>query len=373
MTTALPGILACLAAFTAILLICAASCADCADGGSTVWRDARTLTIEGRGWDDTREFYHRLPAKAESKVTANVWGLAGHSAGMVARFVTDSPEISARWKLTNSNLAMIHMPATGVSGVDLYVRRGGGWRWLAVGFPSGIESEAKLASGLSTEKREYALYLPLYNGVTAVEIGIAGGASIRAAPPRTRDIKPVVFYGTSITQGGCCSRPGGAYPATIGCRLDIPTTNLGFSGNGKCEPEVADLLAELEPSLYVVDCLPNMEAGQVDERVRYLLRTLKAARPGTPVVLVEQAAHQSALAQVPGQAAAKNVILEKLCGDSVDAWAGKLYYVRGSSLLGSDGEPTVDGIHPNDLGFQRMADALTPVVKQALDTSSGGR
>ena len=100
------------------------------DERTVVWHNMRELSVEGRGWDNSDDFYRRLPAKAQSKVTDDVWQLSSHSAGMVARFVTDSDEIDVRWKLTCETLAMPHMPATGVSGVDLYVRFEGKWRWL---------------------------------------------------------------------------------------------------------------------------------------------------------------------------------------------------------------------------------------------------
>lgn len=335
---------------------------------SVSWYDAKTLTVEGRGWHDTAEFYNRLPAKAEATVPKSVWGLSKHTAGMAVRFVTDSPEIRVRWTLLNETLAMNHMPATGVSGVDLYVRHNGTWQWLAVGRPSAKDNEAELAAGLQPEMREFALYLPLYNGVSSVEIGVNKDAGIRPAPPRRRGTKPVVFYGSSILQGGCASRPGMAYPSIIGRRLDVCTINLGFSGSGKCEPEVAELLAELDPGLYVIDCMPNMSPDVVDERIRYLLKLLRGKHPSTPVVLVEQAPSQSALTRNSDSqpAALKNHCLRAVYEDAADEWNGLLYYVRGDALFGDDGEATVDGVHATDLGFVRMADVLTPVVEAAL-------
>ena len=118
-----------------------------------------------------------------------------------------------------------------------------------------------LVKGLKPGRREYVLYLPLYNGVQEVKIGVPEGATLEVAGPRPVGTKPIVFYGTSILQGGCASRPGMAYPAILGRRLDWPTINLGFSGNALSEPEVAQLLAELDPAVYVLDPLPNMTRG----------------------------------------------------------------------------------------------------------------
>ena len=190
-----------------------------------------------------------------------VWNLTRDSTGLCVRFVTDSPTIEARWTLNKALLAMPHMPATGVSGLDLYAKADDGkWRWLAVGQPKvSPTNSVRLVTGLPKGPREYLLYLPLYNGVSSVEIGIPKDRQIAKAEPRPEALrKPIVFYGTSITQGGCASRPGMVHTAILGRQLNRPVINLGFSGNGKMEPELADLLAELDPAVYVLDCLPNM-------------------------------------------------------------------------------------------------------------------
>ena len=200
------------------------------------WYDVRSLGVEGQGWsgDDLAAPFDRLPARAEKTVRGAVWGLSRHSAGLAVRFVTDATELHARWKLNSANLAMIHMPATGVSGLDLYVKtESGNWRWLAVGRPAAQETTAKLVSGIPAGTREYMLYLPLYNGVQTVEVGLPEAAALQLAPTRTSGRKPIVFYGTSITQGGCASRPGMVHTAILGRWLDAPVINLVFSGNGR--------------------------------------------------------------------------------------------------------------------------------------------
>ena len=190
-------------------------------GSETQWYDVRLLDVEGRAWTDTKAFYDRLPAKAEGVVRDAVWNLSRQSAGLCARFVTDATTIQARWTLTSPNLAMPHMPATGVSGLDLYVKHEGHWRWLAVGQPREQSSRASLVNGLPPGEREYMLYLPLYNGVSSVELGLPRGTKLMKAdsyPAAYR--KPLLIYGTSITQGGCASRPGMVHTAILGRRLD---------------------------------------------------------------------------------------------------------------------------------------------------------
>ncbi len=338
-----------------------------------VWTDVRQLGVEGQGWTDTKAPYDRLPAKAEGKVRAAVWNLSRHSAGLSVRFVTDAAEIHTRWVLTSRDLAMPHMAATGVSGLDLYVKTDRNqWRWLAVGKPGSQTNACRLVAGLPTGRREYLLYLPLYNGTREVELGVpAEKQLVKAGPWAAKARKPMVFYGTSILQGGCASRPGMVHSAILGRRFQFPHINLGFSGNGRMEPELADLLAELDPSVYVLDCLPNMEAAEVRERVEPFVRNLRAARPRTPIVLVEDRSYADSflVASKRERNDTSRLALWTAFENLKKSGVNDLHYLKGADLLGDDGEGTVDSSHPNDLGFMRQADAfakvLGPLLKRA--------
>ena len=342
---------------------------------SAVWHNLTQLPLEGRGWGSTdmKHPYDRLPAKAEGVVRAPVWSLAHDSAGLCYRFVSDADLVRARWKLRKPDrLAMPHMPATGVSGLDLYVRDAGEWHWLANGRPEKPDTnERTLIRGLTKAKREYLLYLPLYNGVESVEIAVPAGASFAPAPNRHAARKPIVFYGTSILQGGCASRPGMAYPSIVGRALDWPTINLGFSGNGKTEPEMAALLAELEPAAYVLDSLPNLDVPQVRERVEPFIATLRAKHPATPIVMVENVNYADGgyVEARRSKVYEANTYLRSLFNRLKAAGDTHLHYVHSAHLLGGDGEDTVDGTHPTDLGFQRMAEGITPILREALRAS----
>ncbi|QDU93652.1 SGNH/GDSL hydrolase family protein [Lignipirellula cremea] len=348
------------------LLLCGASSVAAAE---MVWIDLHQLGVEGQAWKEVKAPYDRLPAKAEGVVRDPVWSLSRHSAGMAARFVTDATEIHARWTLTSPNLAMSHMPATGVSGVDLYVRTDEGWRWLAVGRPSAQTNSVTLVSGLSPGVREYLLYLPLYNGVSSVEVGVPAANVIKKAPPRPKHLaKPILFWGTSITHGACASRPGTTHSAILGRRFDRPIINLGFSGNGKMEPEVAQLAAELDPAVYVIDCLPNMNASEVEQRVEGLVEILRKAHPTTPIVLAEDRTYANAFL-IPSKAernATSRVALRAGFERLQKKGVKHLYYLPGDTQLGADGDDTVDSSHPNDLGFMRMADAFDKVLRPLL-------
>jgi hypothetical protein len=338
------------------------------------WVDVRELDVEGKGWADTKSIFDRLPAKAQAMVRPPVWQLSRDSAGLLVRFTSDATTIQARWTVTSGQLALPHMPATGVSGLDLYVKADDGrWRWLGVGQPEGKTNTSTLVSGLPAGRREFLLYLPLYNGVSSLEIGILVGRVIEkaAARPEGRS-KPIVFYGTSITQGGCASRPGAVHTAILGRRFDRPVINLGFSGNGRMEPELATLMAELAPAAYVLDCLPNMSAVDVAERMEPFVQTLRKAHPETPIVLAEDRLYANGTL-LPGarKRNAENHAALKLAYDHLRA-AGikRLHYLPGAPQLGEDGEGTVDGSHPTDLGFLRMADAFAPVLAEALKQPS---
>jgi GDSL-like Lipase/Acylhydrolase family/N-terminus of Esterase_SGNH_hydro-type len=339
---------------------------------SIQWIDARDLNVEGKGWTDTKAFYDRLPAKAEGKVPGPVWNLSRNSSGMHVRFVTDATNITVRWSVTSPSLAMPHMSATGVSGVDLYVKlNSGDWHWAAVGSPKAQTNSIEVLKDIPPGKREYLLYLPLYNGTKSLEIGIPTGATLTAAGPWGKgNRKPIVFYGTSILQGACASRPGMVHSSILGRRFQFPTINLGFSGNGRMEPVMADLLAELDPSVYVLDCLPNMTAAQVTERVEPFVHTLRKAHPQTPIVLVEDRVYQdSFLVESRRKRNEENHAALKAAYKRLKKEGVKdLYYIGGDNLYGNDGEGAVDGSHPSDLGFMRQADifakTLGPILKK---------
>jgi hypothetical protein len=338
-----------------------------------LWSDIRQFGVEGRGWTNTQSFYDRLPAKAEGVVRQPVWDLSRNSAGICVRFVTDATTIRARWALTDSWLYAPNLTAIGKSGLDLYVKTEPGWHWLAVGQPTAQTNEVTLAKDLIPGKREYLLYLPLYNGTKFVELGISPTNRIEAAPawgPGER--KPIVFYGTSILQGASASRPGMVHSAMLQRKFNWPVINLGFSGNGKLEPEMADLLAELDPSIYVIDCLPNTVANEIKARIEPLVRKLRAAHPLTPIVLVEDRTLQGAFL-TQGQMewyhlkdrAELKAAYERLQQDGVK----NLYYIPGEHLLGEDGEGTTDGSHPNDLGFARQAEIFARTLAPLLPAS----
>ncbi len=336
----------------------------------TAWYNVEQWGVEGRGWNDTKRYFDRLPAKAEGKVRGPVWKLSHHSTGMSVLFRTDATQLWVRYRLLSQALDMPHMPASGVSGLDLYARdEQNRWRWVAVNGPTNSEDTVQLVSGLPSELREYRIYLPLYNGVEFLEIGVPEASHFIPVPPRTT--KPLVFYGTSICHGGCASRPGMAWVNIASRKLDRPGINLGFGGNGTMDGSVGGLLVELDAAAYVIDCLPNMDARMVAERAVPLVHQIRAVRPETPILLVEDRFYTDGWIRSgrrrhnEANHAELHKAYEQLIADGVK----RLFYVSANDLLGDDNDATVDGSHPTDLGMMRQAETIVAVLRQALDDS----
>jgi len=338
------------------------------------WLDGRYLPLEGKMFTDVDRFYDRLPRNVTKNVNGGVRGMKCHSAGLQFRFRTDSPKLTFRWVPINRNLAMDHMPATGVSGIDVYAQGSDGvWRYVKTGR---IRSGAGHACPTGTLSIAWApgtpclVNLPLYNGIQSFSLGVKPGSKIEALPPRKSGVnKPVVFYGTSITHGGCASRPGLAFPSVVGRKLDVPVVNLGFSGSGVMEFEMSEHLAAIDASCYVLDCLWNMgmategsrKGRNVDENYEPFIRNLRAKRPGVPIVMAEQC---DVYCLGPN---AKDRFIRKLYDKLVAEGWKNLVYLPKDGMYTGDLEGTVDGCHPNDWGMMSMGQAFSVGVARALN------
>ena len=353
--------------------IAAATTGDQTSG--TQWHDVTTWGLEGRAWTDQprKRYFDRFPAKAEQTVPKPVWNLSRHSAGMAVLFRTDAKQIQVDYQLLSPSLGMPHMPPTGVSGIDLYGKLNDGpKRWVQVVKPTRQHMVTTIANGLDGSMREYTMYLPLYNGVNSMKIGVPAGSRFEPIPPRTK--KPILFWGTSIMHGACASRPGMALPAILGRWFDRPTINLGFSGNGRMDKPVAELIAELDPAVYCIDCVPNMNARMILERTRPMITILRQAHPTTPIVLVEDRVNTNSefFATRLKYHRDNHKALRHEYDALVAAGVKHLYYLKGDDLIGRDGEASTDGSHPSDLGFMRYALAYEKVLVPLLGPSRRG-
>lgn len=324
--------------------------------GNTTWYDGEILTLEGKGWVNTNAYYERLPGKAEGKVTKDVWWLSHHTAGLSLRFTTNSSFVKIRWVLWKHE-GSTNMPPTSVSGIDIYAKKENGeFVYLRTGKPM---ADTNTVTVQLIPAKEYIINLSLYNGVKSVEIGIPKEKHIAGTKiDKSRLEKTIVFYGTSITQGGCASRPGMAFTTIVGRKLDVPIINLGFSGNGKMEMEMEELLAELDPSVYVLDCVWNMNPKMLEERVAPFVLKLRESKPNTPIVLAEDCHYMDVSPTEKGKVL--RTIYKKLVADGVE----QLYYLSNEGMLGTDGEATVDRTHPSDLGMMRMSVVFTDFLRK---------
>ena len=320
--------------------------------------------------------YDRLPISYKEKVREPVWDLSKASAGITVRFHSNSTSINLKWTVLN-DFDMPHMASTGIKGIDLYTKYNNKWRYVTTAgalvglktyqnksIPADSINEYELIKNMSPDFREYKLFLPLYDGVTKLEIGIDNNALINKASPNP--VKPIVFYGTSITQGGCASRPGMAHTNIISRKLDVDCINYGFSGNGRMEMPIVELISDIDASFYVIECLQNMDSEQVRERVRPLVDMIRTKHPLTPIVLVENMMYTTAFLDqtIETTLIQENEALKNEFDKIIKRGTPNIFYIKDNKDFLVDNEGTVDGVHLTDLGFLRYADYLIENFKK---------
>ncbi|MDP4206441.1 MAG: SGNH/GDSL hydrolase family protein [Bacteroidota bacterium] len=344
--------------------------------------DSKFSVIEGQAWpNEVKNTYDRFPARAEKTVNPNVWNISHSAAGLMLRFKSNASSITIRYKV-NGEFAMSHMPSTGVSGIDLYaVDKDGRWQWAAGNFSFSDTITYKytnLYGGDYYKEKgcEYRLYLPLYNAVTWLEIGVPTDAQF--IPLQTRKDKPIVVYGTSIGQGACASRPGMAWTNILGRRLDHPIIDISFSGSGKLENSVTDLLNEIDAKAYILDCLPNLtvlSGFKPDEVTRRILETVHRLRKQHPEVPILLTAHSGIAENVMDTTrlhdySGVNLVLDKSFQLLKTEDIKKVYLIPNNAIH-LDLNSTIDGLHPNDVGMLHYADAFESYLRKILDEPIG--
>ena len=344
------------------------------DTNGVKWIDGKYLPIEGR-WTlgDTEHYYVRLPDTLTTNVNAGVRGMRKHTSGMLFRFRTDSKFLVIRHTPLNGWHAMPHMTEVGTSGWDVYKldKASGKWRFVASNHGAAADKGnpgARVKRIAWNAGDECIINLPLYNGVKEFALGIAPGAKIEAPAPWASGVtKPVVFYGTSITHGGCSTRPGLGFVNMVGRDLQVPVYGLGFSGSGVMEYELSDVIARIDASCYVLDCLWNMRSDpkaqnprSVERNYEKFIRNLRAKRPGVPIVMAEAC---DVFMRGPND---KDKFTRRLYEKLVAEGWKDLVYLPKDEMYTGDTEGTVDGCHPNDLGMMSMAKAFGKAVREAL-------
>ncbi len=329
-----------------------------------VWRDATDEPFSLCGVTYTEEEgYKRLPDAVAAKVSEGVRGLAYHTSGGRVSFRTDSPYIVVYCKNRFCGI-MSHMTIVGTFGVSLYVNG----KFDGIVFPNAedvIGEEKKPFGGVRYPTgegvKDIELYMPLYAGLDFFAIGLKEGSIVEK--PREFSVKkPIIFYGSSITQGGCASRPGNDYAALVARKLDADYINLGFSGNAKGERAMAEYIAGLDSSAFVLDYDHNAPSAEYLENTLYpFYEIVRSAKKDIPIIFMSKPDYENA-----GEERRK--VVESAYRKAVAAGDKKVSFIDGRDLFGKEGRDgcTVDTCHPNDLGFYRMAEAVYPVLKEYL-------
>ncbi len=322
------------------------------------------IDVSGFAWLDRERRFCRLPVDALPDMSEAVRMLAWCTSGGKARFRTNSSTIAIRVELAEV-VDMPHMPRSGNSGVDVYSGAGREKRFINAARPplNEREYETLLVDGPGSGMREWTLNLPIYNGVRRLVVGLDPGAEIGPPTPFSLE-KPLLFYGSSITHGGCASRPGNTYPHILARWLDANLVNLGFSGSARGEPAVARLIGTVDMSVFVMDYDHNAPTAEhLEQTHEPFFRIVRNSRPDLPIVIVSS----PSINANPSRWKGRREIIRGTYENALKRGDEKVWFVDGETLFGSTDRDacTVDGVHPNDLGFLRMAKAIRPSVEAA--------
>lgn len=334
-----------------------------------VYYDASVFPLLGKVVDNGSPRYERLPDSLKNILRTPLWNLSRNSAGMAIRFRSNSTRIAVKWEVLFNN-HMNHMTDVGIKGLDLYsLEENGIWRFVNSARPTQKENQTTIIANMVPKEREFMLYLPLYDGIDSLAIGVDSLSAINqpATNYPVRE-KPVVFYGTSILQGGCASRPGMAHTNIISRRLNRECVNFGFSGNALLDLEVAKVMAEIDAGVFVLDFAPNASVKQIKERMVTFYQIIRAKHPQTPVLFVEDPVFTHVLfdQEIAREVEERNQALNEIFGTLKKNGEKNIYLIPSSEMLGKDGEATVDGVHFTDLGMMRYADLLCPIIKRFI-------
>jgi len=347
-----------------ILLICSFFYAGIFSLNAQKFINGTELEVIGKMFPE-EDGYTRLDTTKWQNLPAPVKRLLQHSAGLALSFTTNSQKISANWCVTASP-ALNNMTPIANKGLDLYIKRNGKWEYAGVGRPKDSCSSYTLIENMEDGWKECILYLPLYDELKSIEIGIDEKAELKNIPDPFK--KRIIVYGSSIVHGASAARPGLAYPARLSRNTGYHFINFGVSGSAKMESSVAELLSKVQADIFVLDCVPNSNPEVVTERTAHLVKTIRAAHHGTPIVLIETIVRETGNFNtvIAEFEKAKNINFrkeyEKLLAEGISG----LYYIPGKDLIGHDHEGTTDGIHPNDLGFDRMVQIIEPVMREVI-------
>ena len=305
--------------------------------------------------------FQRFPNKYKGSIRKEVWDLSENNAGISIQLRTNSRNLKLKWNV-KLDFRMNHMTDAGIKGLDVYKHVNNQWQYLSTGLPNSNENEHLIKFNDVNEKT-LCLYLPLYDSIIDLYIGIDSDSILKFI---TNDNKPIVFYGTSITQGGCASRPGMAHTNIISRSTIHPCINLGFSGNGHLETEIGDILSKIDAKCFIIDCLSNVGISQIESNLTPLVMSIRKSDNGNacPIIFVEQPMMHDLY--INEDVTEKNYILSKKVKECEQLGFKDIHLINQEGSLGLDHEATVDGVHYNDIGFQRFAKHMLSSIEKFL-------
>ena len=326
------------------------------------YHSAIDFTLVGKIMD-TQHFFHRVDTAMYSNMPNSVKTRLLTSAGMAITFESNSLNIYSKW-CDKEQGYISHMTPLAIRGLDLYIKKNEKWQHAGVGRPSKDEncSSSKLVGNLSDGVHEFLLYLPLYSELSNLEIGIDDGAFISGGIQPFS--KRILVYGSSIVQGASASRPGMAYTSKLSRESGFNFLNLGMSGVARMEKEVSDMVSDISADAYILDCIPNSSPEQITERTAYLVKQIREKHSNAPIVLMQTIVREHGYfdQKIGSKVSQQNINIYqeylKLRKEGIE----NLHFIFGHELLGNDHEGTVDGTHPNDLGFDRMVQLIYPQI-----------
>jgi len=326
------------------------------------------LTILGRSESISSSAYQRVDSLNRSDLPGKVQLLATYSAGINLLFKTNSKNIRVNWKLKKYN-SKANMTPVAVNGLDLYGWNSKSWQFVAAALPESEYNSVSFIKNLDGKMRDYRIYLPLYSELTNIEIGVDSNAILETGDSDFISKKIVAIYGSSITQGASASRPGMAYPSIIARELDVETYNLGFSGSGKMEIEIVEVLSKIPADLYILDCVPNCSPKQIKERAIPFIKKLRKLKPDIPILMVESIFRENGYwnSEFGKRVIQQNAEYYRVYKQLLNEDYKLIYYIPSNELTGYDHEATVDGTHLTDLGQKRIAQRISIVIKQILE------
>lgn len=312
------------------------------------------FSLRGIFYDSDAACFARVPTPIAEKVNEGVAALSKHTAGGRLCFKTDSKVLQITVSYQEL-LMMPHMPLTGSSGFTLFEKTADGEQQFVrnlMPIPTNQQGFIAETTLLGGEMREYILYFPLYNDVKELSLSLDKNACVERSSPYRKEL-PILYYGSSITQGGCASRPDHAYQAWISKWNGIDYINLGFSGSARGEDIMVDYLASIDCSLFVCDYDHNAPSVEHLKNTHFrLYERYRKIRPNMPILFITK---PDITGDVNGEQRWKIIhdtyIKAKRSGDK------NVYFLSGKKFYNNTArwEFSVDGCHPTDFGFYKMA------------------